>query len=301
MRQWLPPSLQTADRQVHNRPESHTVASLVHRLGESGFVPGMLQDLEPVLPAASWSVYRTGPRCKPTLFMSASRGVPDTTRDCWWAYLSGPYRRDNTWGRSFDDAPLPQPETRLCHLTAAEVDGEHRARVYEAHGVSERVSVVEYESDGSVFAVNFYRHQHQRPFTDRQIGAFESVAPVLLALTRKHIDLSGPGLPRTAQGAGGSLTSSPGTPRSIEPTATALAPLAMDDLPVLRMRLLRLQAELTDRELDVCARLLQGMTHEGIASDLGLGVPTVKTYRNRAFARLGIHFRNELFARVLGG
>ena len=55
------------------------------------------------------------------------------------------------------------------------------------------------------------------------------------------------------------------------------------------MRLVRLQAELTDRELDVCARLLQGMTHEGIASDLGLSVPTVKTYRN------------ELFARVLGG
>jgi DNA-binding CsgD family transcriptional regulator len=38
------------------------------------------------------------------------------------------------------------------------------------------------------------------------------------------------------------------------------------------------------------------MTQEGIAADLGLSVPTVKTYRNRAFARLGISFRNELFA-----
>jgi DNA-binding CsgD family transcriptional regulator len=43
------------------------------------------------------------------------------------------------------------------------------------------------------------------------------------------------------------------------------------------------------------------MTQDGIASDLGLTVPTVKTYRNRAFARLGIHFRNELFALVMGG
>ena len=34
--------------------------------------------------------------------------------------------------------------------------------------------------------------------------------------------------------------------------------------------------------------------------DLGLSLPTVKTYRNRAFARLGIHFRNELFALALG-
>ncbi len=51
----------------------------------------------------------------------------------------------------------------------------------------------------------------------------------------------------------------------------------------------------------MCIRLLQGMTQDGIASDLGLALPTVKTYRNRAFARLGIHFRNELFARVLSG
>ena len=63
-----------------------------------------------------------------------------------------------------------------------------------------------------------------------------------------------------------------------------------------RRKLALLQARLTVRELDVCARLLQGMTQEGIAADLGLSVPTVKTYRNRAFARLGISFRNELFA-----
>lgn len=310
MRQWLPPSLQkTPGRQVLQNPASETLASMVHRLGGNGFATGLLQDLEPVLPAASWSVYRTGHRCKPTLFMSASRGVPDTTQDCWWAYLSGPYRSDSTWGRAFDEAPFAQPETRLCHVTATEVEGEHRARVYEAHGVAERVSVVEYESDGSVFAVNFYRHQHQRAFSDRQIGAFESVAPVLLALTRKHIVLSHP-FPPTATAAWRTEDSCPGPATltvntsgapALLPAGAALAPLAADGLPVLRMRLMRLQSELTDRELDVCARLLQGMTHEGIASDLGLSVPTVKTYRNRAFARLGIHFRNELFARVLGG
>ena len=161
------------------------MSSMVRRLGEPGFAQGLLQDLEPVLPAASWSVYRTGHRCKPTLFMSASQGVPDTTQDCWWAYLAGPYRSDRTWGRMFDDIHVIVPETRLCHVTAKEVDGEHRARVYEAHGMAERVSVVEYESTGSVFAVNFYRHQHQLPFSDRQIGEFESVAPVLLELARK--------------------------------------------------------------------------------------------------------------------
>lgn len=282
MRQWLPSSPPAA--QGHG---SLAVAGMVQRLGEPGFAGGLLEELAPVLPAASWSVYRTGQRCKPTLFMSASRGVPDTTQDCWWAYLSGPYRQDRTWGRAFEDAPA-EPLTRLCHVAASEVEGEHRARVYEAHGVAERVSVVDYESDGSVFAVNFYRHQHQAAFRDSQISDFEALAPVLLALARKHIALARPAaLPLVQEHAG------------VDEVLPALATLPQG-VPALRERLLRLQPDLTDRELDVCARVLQGMTHEGIAADLGLGVPTVKTYRNRAFARMGIHFRNELFAKVLG-
>lgn len=286
MRQWLPPTPSAAE-------VGHQVAHMVHRLGEPGFASGLLQDLAPLLPAASWSVYRTGHRCKPTLFLSASLGVPDTTQDCWWAYLSGPYRNDRSWGRSFDDmADQTEPATRLCHVTAKEVDSDHRARVYEAHGVAERVSVVEQESDGALFAVNFYRHQHQKPFGDRHIGAFESVAPVLLAITRKHIQLSQP--QHATARAEAHAHQDPGLLQ-----LPSTAPRAGTDLATLRMRLLRTQPTLTDRELDVCARLLQGLTHEGIAADLGLTVPTVKTYRNRAFARLGIHFRNELFARVL--
>ena len=54
---------------------------------------------------------------------------------------------------------------------------------------------------------------------------------------------------------------------------------------------------MTERELDVCERLLRGFSHDGVAADLGLSVATVKTYRTRAFARLGLHFRSQLFAR----
>ena len=68
--------------------------------------------------------------------------------------------------------------------------------------------------------------------------------------------------------------------------------------PLLAQRLLARAPGLTERELAVCLRLLRGMTHDGVAADLDLRPPTVKTYRNRAFQRLGIHFRNELFALV---
>ena len=107
----------------------------------------------------------------------------------------------------------------------------------------------------------------------------------MLALTRKHIALAQrPGVLQPA----------------LQPPAQAAVPALSHSLPALRERLLRAHAALTGRELDVCARLLQGMTQGGIACDLGLSLPTVKTYRNRAFSRLGIHFRNELFALALG-
>ncbi len=280
MRQWASPP----DVGAGHRNTGHALAGMIQRLGEGGFEAGVLEALHPLVPAASWSVYRTGPRCRPTLYMSASLGIPDTTRDCWWAYLSGPYLHDRTWNTpgqqgkgGTESIESSMPATQLCHITAQEVGGEHQARVYEAHGMVERVSIFEPESDGALFAVNLYRHQHQRPFSDAQIASFADLAPALLALARKHIALGGPALPRA-----------PAAP------VPAMTPV------MLREKLQEAHAGLTPRELDVCVRLLQGMTQQGIACDLGLSVPTVKTYRNRAFARLGgIHFRNELFALIL--
>lgn len=238
------------------------LAGLITQLGQPRFRSLLLETLQPLVPAASFSVYRTGHRSVPQLFLSGSLGVPDTTRDCWQAYLSGPYRSD----RTLMNETLDDEQPLLCHLTAQEVPAQHRARVYEAHGVAERVSVVQAREDG-LFAVNFYRHQHQAPFSDAQVADFEALAPALLALARKHVALG-----------------------VLEAPSEAVSPA---------QRLLALQPALTPRELEVCVRLLRGMTYDGIAADLGLSLPSVKTYRNRAFDRLGIHFRNELYALML--
>lgn len=232
---------------------------VVPALGDAAFGPRLLQAVAATLPVASFSIYRTGAR--PAIFISGSLGVPDTTRDCWRAYLSGPVQYDRTF-RDGETAPL-----RMCHITAGEVPPEHRAKVYDAHGVRERVSVVEREpsADGALFAVNFYRHEGQRPLADGQLADFGEAGALLMALARKHVVLASP--PQESAGQA--------------------------------QRLLAHCPELTSRELEVCLRLLRGMTQEGIAADLGLALPTVKTYRNRAFARLGIHFRSELFALML--
>ncbi len=283
MRQW---AINTDQGDV-----SHVLVQAIPQLGEAQFQQTLLDSLYPVLPAASCAVYRTGVQSAPEFFMSASHGVPDTTRDCWRAYLSGPYLSDRTLCREPAQAPhcpIPSspPVQQLSHITAQEVPPEHRAKVYEAHGMAERVSIVEQQAGGALFAINFYRHQHQRAFSDAQIVAFEQLAPALLALAHKHLALR-----RTP------LFEAP--PMLTPPVAVARQHARDHAFAAQLRQVQRLHPELTPRECEVCAGILQGLTFDGIACQLGLTVPTAKTYRNRAFARLGIHFRNELFALAL--
>ena len=258
---------------LHAAPDAapRLLGGLIDEIGQAGFGTAVLQGVQTVLPAASWSVYRIGN--DPALLLSASCGVPDTTRDCWRAYLSGPHRADRSFGSI---ALLPPTTPHLCHLDAQEAPAEHRAKVYDAHGITERLSLAQEEA-GGMLAINFYRHAHQPAFGPTALERLGTLAPALLAIVRKHVALS--------RGAGAAAG------------AEALPIVAVPgDLDA---RLLRLCPTLTVREQAVCVRLLRGLTLEGIAADLDLALPTVKTYRQRAFTRLGIHFRNELFARVL--
>jgi DNA-binding CsgD family transcriptional regulator len=56
---------------------------------------------------------------------------------------------------------------------------------------------------------------------------------------------------------------------------------------------------LAQREVEVCARALIGMSVEATALDLGIRPTSITTYRQRAYQKLGISSQNELFALVL--
>ena len=261
MRTWTP-SIPPPARRGAVAEASDLFARLVAHLGEPEFGGEALRGLAAVVPTASLSVYRIG-CARPQLYFSAAQGVADLTRQCWHAYLLGAQHEDLSWG---SDWPHGTRRSQVVHVRASEVSRAHRAQVYEAHGMAERLSIAERASDGSVFALNFYRHEHQRPLGDRHLADFSELSAALLALAQKHIALVRP------------------------------APVA----DARRQRLLAHAPDLTGRELDVCLRLLQGLTQDGTAADLGLSAATVKTYRNRAFARLGIQHRNQLFALIAG-
>jgi DNA-binding CsgD family transcriptional regulator len=61
----------------------------------------------------------------------------------------------------------------------------------------------------------------------------------------------------------------------------------------------QLCSQLTQRERQVILRILDGVTAEKIAAELGLKPTTVITYRSRAYEKLGISSRRELFSNLL--
>jgi len=144
----------------------------------------------------------------------------------------------------------------MSHAHARELQPEHRRRIYSRHGLAERLSLAQPAEDGGLLMINLYRHERQQPFSDDERDALQQLGPLLLACAARHLALA----PADA----------PGRPGALD--------------------------RLTRREREVCDRLLRGWTHDGIAADLRLSATTVKTYRDRAFERLGIHHRNELFA-----
>jgi DNA-binding CsgD family transcriptional regulator len=57
---------------------------------------------------------------------------------------------------------------------------------------------------------------------------------------------------------------------------------------------------LTGAEQQVVRRLFRGRTPSDIADDLGVTLLTARTHMKRAYAKLGVHSKEQLFARLMG-
>jgi DNA-binding CsgD family transcriptional regulator len=237
---------------------AQALAEVVDAVGCGQFAQQALAALNGIVVAGSWSVYRCFADRPPQLHLSASHGQHDTTGECFRAYRDqGLYLAD----RSFDPVRRGAAGHALVlQIHADEITNpQHRDAIYVRHAVEERLSLAWTLADRSLMAINLYRHRGQRARAATELAHFAEAAPVLRSAVLRHLQ----------------LRQCAATPRE---------------------RLALRCPALTERELDVLVRLLDGLTYDGIASDLGLSLASVKTYRARAFERLGIHFRSQLFA-----
>lgn len=232
------------------------MTGLIGCIGDPNFAADALAQMNRLLPVAWWSVFRLYPDAPPHMPLTASFEVPDGTMDSWQAYRNSLYQRDETFLEARERAHEAQQV--LVHWNAREIPAAHRERIYNRHGLRERLSLV-CADDGAWLAVNLYRLEEQAVFSDADIDMVGDACAVILSSVRRHLALS------------------PGT---------GAATTVLSTLPL--------------RERQVCERMLKGWTYDGVASDLQISPTTVKTYRDRAFDKLGIRHRNELFALLNG-
>jgi DNA-binding CsgD family transcriptional regulator len=158
---------------------------------------------------------------------------------------------------------------RACDIQ----DDAYRRDIYERFGLDGRVSLIG-RTRGQWRSVNFYKHILGGGITESRLRALVQRAPFLFAAEARHIELLLDHDP---------LWSHPTLP----------------PLPFLRHMIQSVCSTLSPRELEVCARALQGMTGEATALDMQITEATVATLRRRAYVKMNISTLNELFALCL--
>ncbi|MDM0109256.1 helix-turn-helix transcriptional regulator [Variovorax sp. J22R24] len=251
---------------------SQAIAGVVGCVGDREFGTAALKLLNAALPLCWWSVYTLFDGRPPEMYVGGSYEVADRTRDAFQFYRRGVYLADRTFDSAREYAV--SGGAVLTHWRAEEIPRRHRGEIYTRHELKERASVVTVNDAGCLTAINLYRHERQRSFDDSELELLSLLGTPLAACVGLHLRNTGLQHP-VAQ----------------RPDAdTAVAPARGSSI----------LGALPKREREVCERLLKGWTYEGVAADLAISSGTVKTYRDRAFERLGIHHRNELFALAIG-
>lgn len=243
-----------------NEQAAEAAAGVIGCIGAADFGREALAQLNRWLPVSWWSVFRLYGSAPPAMPAAGSYGAPDHTKDSWNEYRDRLHSQDETFAAARQQI-CKSRQLLLMHWHAREIPRVHRERIYTRHGLRERLSVACMDEEPGGGLLAVNLYRHDElPAFNDR--EFESVGlAARLLLSCIRRHLHLAGDPSTLPG-------------------------ALDAL--------------TRREREVCERMLKGWTHEGIAADLGISPGTVKTYRDRAFERLGIHHRNELFALVAG-
>lgn len=244
------------------------IARLVLDLGAPHFSDSLLQVLGDLCEVNHLSVVHLEDQDRVTYILSANDETLNITPEMQQLYLTIYHRLDpnNEFLQAFDhDGQVISRRLRQQDIS----DQGYRRLWYDKMGIVDRLSIL-VRADKGLYCLNLFRNK--TPFPDDSIETFDAMAPLLASLVVKHARLAG-----------------------------ALSSFMTRDaqIEMLIMRLNKVDASLSQREKEVCARVLLGMSSDGIALDIGVKLQSVLTYRKRAYSRLNISSQNELFGLCL--
>ncbi len=235
---------------------------ILDALGEQRFEGEMLRYLHRNAGVEHYTAYRVAARAE-LLGGASTHGIhaKDTPRVA--AGLTA---------RSFSDLAQARAATTsygpdVFRVDLRDTDDAILRDAFDSYRIIDRILVCGERADGW-YAISLLRSSESGPFDDRQITELVGCASLTVSAVAKQWALRG--------------------------TPTGL-PDSFQSIAVIERVLIRSNLGLTRRELQVCARLLFGISALGIANDLNLTEDTIATYRKRLYQRLKVSSRHELF------
>lgn len=249
------------------------LAALLVAAGTADFGPALLAWLQRSLPVSRLAAFEMGVTGAAAWSLTAAADMAQAQElDAVMAdYLAmgvpcDPFVRQALGSPSAQGLTLIRPE-RIR-------DSFVRERFYEVPRVGQE-AICWQRSDQGLRALCLLRAQELGRFGRREAADLDGLAPLLLQLLEVHAS-------RVARSQVAALAR---TSAQREQTLVQLA-----------QALVRREADLTRREAQVCAHLALGFAPSAIALILAISEHTVTTHRKRAYAKLRVSSRTELFA-----
>ena len=162
---------------------------------------------------------------------------------------------------------------RVRHVPRGQYSEAYRSNYFSKADLVDKVTSL-HNSRTALFSVNFYRVTKNGKFSLQDVRDLERLGPIISQYVLRHV----------AAAADNSLPDKDFIRKRVE--------LLLDDNT-------SIFARLSERERQVCKRLLLGLTEKDLAADLGVALTTVITYRQRLYAKLQISSKEELFQLAL--
>ena len=200
-------------------------------------------------------------------FASISLDGTDTANRQTRLYVDGQYwRSDPSVLQAQQDAgDFSKPV--IYRLDIAEMPmSDLRDLIYRRMHIRERVLICGRGPEG-VLGLSILRSEKRGAFSEQEIDGLTNIANILLSVLEKHCEMKWQGHRLS---------------------------LALTSLDEIQRCCVNSPDKLPRREVEVCARILYGLSTVGIALDLGIGEETVMTYRKRIYQRLSISSHREL-------
>lgn len=245
-----------------------SLASVIDALGTDSFEVETLRYLNQTSGAEHYTVYRMRGR-KPEFLGGASVRGAHAVRSRRSQAAAGERSYNDLFAAHRAASAAAGPV--VVHEDVHDLDDRALRLAFERFQIVDRVMLCGRRLD-DVYAISLLRSQDTGQFQERQIGNLSADAEALIAACAKHAVIHWDRA-RAAQG--------------------------FDSVEQIEARLRSSDWKLSERELQVSARILFGISAIGIALDLGLGEETIATYRKRLYARMAIGSRHELFQKYL--